>query len=86
MRNTVLKVGLPRIPWGRSPGTVRVLLGFLDEKRSIHNICSIPEDLRKINNIEPLRLSDLSSVQAATRCCYDKFTRVTVTEGASVVE
>lgn len=39
MGDTVLYVGLPRIPWGRTPGSVRVLLGLLDEKRNITIYC-----------------------------------------------
>lgn len=35
MGDTVLDVGLPRIPWGMTPGGVRVLLGLLDETRNI---------------------------------------------------
>lgn len=33
--DTVLDVGLPRIPWAMTPGGVRVLLGLLDETRNI---------------------------------------------------
>lgn len=36
--DTVLDVGLPRIPWAMTPGSVRVLLGLLDETRNI-TIC-----------------------------------------------
>lgn len=33
--DTVLDVGLPRIPWAMTPGGVRVLLGLLDETGNI---------------------------------------------------
>lgn len=33
--DTVLNVGLPRIPWGMTPGGVRLLLGLLDETRNV---------------------------------------------------
>lgn len=35
MGDAFLSTGLPRIPWGGTPATVRVLLGLLHEKRSV---------------------------------------------------